>query len=123
MEESEWLAAGVADVDDPDLCLLDAVVDLVGITWNREFIGAALLRFRSEHREVSKEPNGVHDGPLDVPRALGIVLIKVLKNCLTLGEGARQVPHSHRRPWRLSDSATTSSGTNSPRRACSAPSR
>jgi len=65
------LAAIIADMHDPHLVALNAIVDRIGMASDAKPAHAECLSFASEMRKVGKKRDGNVDGPANVLRTLG----------------------------------------------------
>src|SRR2546423_2566998 len=115
-------ASSVADMNDRNLIFADAVEDDIGISAEPEGVNPEFFDQTCPARGMAQTRDLLLDEAFDPSYGLGVELIEVIKNRLAVSERARRIADPHI-PWRLSDAATTSSGTNSPRSACARPSR
>src|ERR1041385_6339158 len=116
------LACSMPDVDDRDLVLPHPVVHDIGVASEPERVHVQAGHQRTSPRQLPELHGALVDVRLDVPGCVRIPAIKIFEDGFTIREGASRVANPHM-PWRLFDSATTSSGTNSPRSAWARPSR
>src|SRR5580698_3681256 len=109
-------------MDDPSLVTLDAPIDKVRIAAYGQNPRPLFASQAACLRKLFDQFNGLVHYPGDVASALRIALIDIGKDRIHIAARPRRVAHPHR-PKRFQSAAISASGTNSPRRACSSPSR
>src|ERR1700676_1055305 len=112
----------MAGVDDPRLAVLEAPIDQVRVAAGGKHTGLLFAGSAPAFREFTDELDRLLNGTLDVPRPERTAFVDVSEDRLQVATRTRRVadPHS---PWRFQIASISASGTNSPRRACSSPSR
>src|SRR5689334_641506 len=114
--------ARMPNVHDPCFVGFDAPIDQIWIAAGRKHPRGLFAGSPPTLGELADELDRLPDGALDALRALRAVRVDVLENRLKVAARPRREAHSHR-PCRFQRASISSSGTNSPRRACSNPSR
>src|SRR5215475_5948184 len=116
------LAGSVANVHDPHLVCLHAIVNLVGIANDRKLVDACLIRHRRDKWKLLQQSDTPLNSGLHRLRTRRRALVQIVIDGCKIVTRPRRITNPHT-PCRLKNSAISASLTNSPRLACSEPSR
>src|SRR5690349_6489355 len=112
----------MTDVHDPCLAALDTPIDQIWIAACGEHAGLLFACSSPAFRVFADELDYLLNGTLDVARAEWAAVVDVLEDRLQVATRTWRVADFHR-PWRFQIASISASDTNSPRRACTSPSR
>ena len=108
--------------NDPRFSGFDAPIDQIWVSPDRKYTRLLDLGKAPNLWMAADQRKGLIHGSFDVSCTLPAVFVKVIEDVTQIVPRTRRIADLHR-PWRFQSASISASGTNSPRRACSRPSR
>ena len=116
------LAGCVPNVNDPRVVSFDAPVNQIGVAADRQYAGIRLAGGSAGLGKLADQFDRPAERPCNISSASWALPLDISQNGNNVSARTRSIANPHG-PKRCQSASISASGTNSPRRACSSPSR